>query len=137
MSFDLLLQNGTLVLPWGRCRPILACATGTLPQSVKTLARPRKFSDASHLHVLAGVYPPHVHFRDGGMGGIAGVEDMLSGTLGAVLGGVTCVFDMPNTNPAATDVENLTRKHDYIAGRAYCDVGIYVGANKEKSTSLG
>jgi dihydroorotase len=54
-----------------------------------------------------------------------------------VLGGVTSVFDMPNTNPAATDEATLTAKHDYIPGHAFCDVGIYVGATKENADGLG
>ncbi len=137
MSFDLLLQNGTVVLPWGEVQADIGVRAGHIAAIGKNLGPAAQVFDVANLHVLPGVIDPHVHFRDGGMGGIAGVEDMRSGTLGAVLGGVTCVFDMPNTNPAATDAENLTRKHDYIAGRAYCDVGIYVGANKENIEQLG
>ncbi len=78
-----------------------------------------------------------MHFRDGGQGGIPGVEDMASGTLGAVLGGVTAVFDMPNTTPAGTSAATMTAKHAYIAGHAHCDVGLYVGATKENAEELG
>jgi dihydroorotase len=44
---------------------------------------------------------------------------------------------MPNTMPAATTAETLTRKHDYITGQAHCDVGIYVGATKDNIAELG
>jgi dihydroorotase len=93
--------------------------------------------EASGLHVLPGIIDPHVHFRDGGQGGIAGVEDMESGTRGAVLGGVTTVFDMPNTTPAGISAETMAHKYQYITGHAHCDVGIYVGATKENAGALG
>ena len=80
---------------------------------------------------------PHVHFRDGGAGGIAGVEDLVSGTRGAILGGVTAVFDMPNTTPPGIDITSLTAKYDSIPGRAWCDVGLYVGATKDNADTLG
>jgi dihydroorotase len=136
MSFDLLLRNGIVVLPWGEVRADIAVRNGRIAAIGKNLGSATREFDAAHLHVLPGVIDPHVHFRDGGLGGIAGVEDMRSGTLGAVLGGVTCVFDMPNTTPAATTQETVARKAAYIPGQAYCDVGIYVGGTKENIPDL-
>jgi dihydroorotase len=136
MSHDLIIQNGVLVLPWGLVEADVAVRGGRISAFGKNLGPSREIFDAANLTVLPGIIDPHVHFRDGGQGGIAGVEDMLSGTKGAVLGGVTSVFDMPNTNPAATDAAILNAKRDYIAGHAYCDVGIYVGATKENADEL-
>jgi dihydroorotase len=137
MSFDLLLRNGTVVLPWGEVQADIGVTGGRIAAIGTGLGAAAEVVDAANLHVLPGIIDPHVHFRDGGQGGVAGVEDMRSGTLGAVLGGVTAVFDMPNTNPAATDAATLTTKHDYISGHAFCDVGIYVGATKENADELG
>ena len=137
MSFDLLLRNGTVVLPWGEVQADIGVTGGRIAAIGTGLGAAAEVFDAANLHVLPGIIDPHVHFRDGGQGGVAGVEDMRSGTLGAVLGGVTAVFDMPNTNPAATDAATLTTKHDYISGHAFCDVGIYVGATKENADELG
>ena len=137
MSFDLILLNGTVVLPWGVVEADIAVAGGRIAAIGKNLGGAAEIFDAAHLHVLPGIIDPHVHFRDGGQGGIAGVEDMLSGTKGAILGGVTAVFDMPNTSPPATDAASLHAKRDYIAGHAWCDVGIYVGATKENADELG
>ena len=130
MSFDFLIQNGVVVLPWGEVDADIGVKHGRIAAIGKNLGAAEKKFDASHLHVLPGIIDPHVHFRDGGQGGVPGVEDMASGTLGAVLGGVTAIFDMPNTNPAATSAETLAQKHAYIEGHAHCDVGIYVGASK-------
>jgi dihydroorotase len=137
MSHDLVIQNGVLVLPWGVVEADVAVRGGRIAAIGKNLGPAGEVFDAKNLHVLPGIIDPHVHFRDGGQGGIAGVEDMRSGTQGAVLGGVTSVFDMPNTTPAATDAATLNAKRDYIAGHAYCDVGIYVGATKENADELG
>jgi dihydroorotase len=137
MSYDLLLKNGTVVLPWGVVEADLGVRDGHIAAIGKDLGAAEKIFDAANLHILPGIIDPHVHFRDGGQGGVAGVEDMLSGTKGAVLGGVTSVFDMPNTTPAATDAATLNAKRDYIAGHAFCDVGIYVGATKENADQLG
>jgi dihydroorotase len=137
MSFDLIITDGTVVLPWGLAETDIAIAAGRIAAIGKNLGTAREIFDARHLHILPGILDPHVHFRDGGQGGIPGVEDMLSGTKGAILGGVTTVFDMPNTTPAATDAAALNAKRDYIPGHAYCDVGIYVGATKENADDLG
>jgi dihydroorotase len=137
MMLDLLIQNGMAVLPWGAVAADIGVRDGRIESIGKDLASAKRIFDAKGLHILPGIIDPHVHFRDGGQGGIPGVEDMLSGTKGAVLGGVTAVFDMPNTTPAATDAATLCAKRDYIAGHAYCDVGIYVGATKQNADELG
>jgi dihydroorotase len=137
MSHDLIIQNGIVVLPWGLAETDLAVTAGRIAAIGKNLGSAKEIFDAKYLHILPGIIDPHVHFRDGGQGGITGVEDMLSGTKGAILGGVTTVFDMPNTSPAATDAATLNAKRDYIPGHAYCDVGIYVGATKENADDLG
>jgi dihydroorotase len=137
MNFDFLIRNGVVVLPWGLAEADIGVTAGRIAAIGKNLGAAETVFDATNLHILPGIIDPHVHFRDGGHGGVAGVEDMLSGTKGAVLGGVTGVFDMPNTNPAATDAATLHAKRDYIAGHAYCDVGIYVGATKENADQLG
>jgi len=134
---DLFIQNGMAVLPWGVVQADIGVRNGRIESIGEQWAPAKEIFDAKGLHILPGIIDPHVHFRDGGQGGISGVEDMLSGTRGAVLGGVTSVFDMPNTTPPATDAATLHAKRDYINGHAYCDVGIYVGATKENADQLG
>ncbi len=136
MNFDLLIRNGVVAFPWGEVAADVGVQGGIIAAIGTNLGNAEQIFDAAHLTVLPGIIDPHVHFRDGGLGGIKGVEDMASGTLGAVLGGVTSVFDMPNTEPAATSAETVARKHDYISGQAYCDVGIYVGGTKENIVEL-
>jgi dihydroorotase len=89
--------------------------------------------DARGLHVLPGVIDSHVHFREPGK---EDREDFESGTRGAVLGGVTCVFDMPNTLPSVTSVAALDAKLERITGRAWCDYALYVGADGANTALL-
>jgi dihydroorotase, multifunctional complex type len=82
----------------------------------------KRMSLGSSRLILPGFVDPHVHFRDPGM---THKEDFSSGTLSAVHGGVTCVLDMPNTKPPATDVPSLLEKKSAIKGRAYTDYGLF------------
>src|SRR6185436_9436295 len=75
-----------------------------------------------------------VHFREPGM---EHKEDLASGTRAAILGGVTTIFEMPNTNPTTTTKEALEDKLKRAAGRAWCDYGFFVGASAENLDELG
>ncbi len=136
MSYDLIIRNGTVSLPFGPMQTDVAVKDGRIAAIGAYHGTAAAEFDATNLHVLPGIIDPHVHFRDGGQGGIAGVEDMLSGTRGAVLGGVTSVFDMPNTTPASVDAASLAAKYNYVTGHAWCDAGIYVGATKQNADGL-
>ena len=77
--------------------------------------------DATGLHVLPGAIDSHVHFRDPGY---AHKEDWGSGSAAAACGGVTTVFDMPNTNPPTGSLEALALKQNNAA-ISHVDYGIY------------
>src|SRR5712675_2433466 len=78
--------------------------------------------DARGLHVLPGAIDVHVHFRDPGY---AHKEDFATGTAAAAFGGVTTVFDMPNTIPPTGTAEVLADKHRMAAASAHVDFGLY------------
>ncbi|NEU35957.1 amidohydrolase family protein, partial [bacterium LRH843] len=71
--------------------------------------------DAKGKHVLPGVIDSREHFREPGN---EHKEDLESGTRSAVLGGVTTIFEMPNTNPPTTSKEALEDKLNRAKGRA-------------------
>jgi len=83
--------------------------------------------------VLPGGIDLHVHFREPGM---TEKEDFGSGTLSAAIGGVTCVFDMPNTVPPATKAAALEAKHRIAAAKAHVDFGLYAGVTAKPSRLL-
>jgi dihydroorotase len=133
--FDLVIENGIVALPWGMVEARIGVRAGR----IVTLAAQGEAAqriDAGGLHVLPGLIDPHVHFRDSGAGELPLVETLETGTRGAVLGGITAVFDMPNTGTPGIDDASLAVKRDSIAGRAWCDVGLYVGATKQNIGQL-
>jgi dihydroorotase len=89
--------------------------------------------DATGLHLLPGVIDTQVHFREPGA---THKEDLESGSRAAVMGGVTAVFEMPNTNPLTTDADAIADKLARAAGRMWCDFAFYVGATPENAADL-
>jgi allantoinase len=81
--------------------------------------------DAQGLFVMAGMIDPHVHMRDPGQ---TDKDDFVSGTAAAAIGGVTTVFDMPNTVPAVSTSAILTSKAAYLQPRSLIDFALYGGA---------
>ena len=123
--YDLLIRNGTCVLPWGEHRVDVAASAGRIAAIAPENATADLTIDATHLHVLPGLIDPHVHLRDPGD---PAVETIPTGTKAAVLGGLTAVFDMPNTVPSITTADQVAWKQDYVENNAWCDMGLYVGA---------
>ena len=90
--------------------------------------------DASGLHILPGVIDSQVHFREPGM---EHKEDLETGSRAAVMGGVTAVFEMPNTNPTTTDADALADKVSRARHRMFCDFAFYMGGTRENAQHLG
>jgi dihydroorotase len=89
--------------------------------------------NAKGLHILPGIIDSQVHFREPGG---THKEDLESGTKAAILGGITAVFDMPNTSPATTSKELFNEKLLLLKNRAWCDVGFYIGGSSENIEHL-
>jgi dihydroorotase len=132
MSLDLALRNATLVLPWGQEIADIGVKNGKIAALGKVGPAASEI-DARHLHILPGVIDPHTHLRDPGD---ATVESIPTGTRAAILGGVTGVFEMPNTNPPLIDEASLTYKQNYADRVSYCDFGIHIGASKDNTEFL-
>jgi dihydroorotase len=90
--------------------------------------------DAKGLHVLPGVIDSQVHLREPGL---EHKEDLAHGGRAAVLGGVTAVFEMPNTNPNTDTPAALADKLQRASGRMACDHAFYLGATSANAEQLG
>ena len=77
---------------------------------------------------MPGVIDSQVHFREPGP---AHKEDLETGSRAAVMGGVTAVFEMPNTNPTTTTAAALADKVSRAQHRMFCDFAFYVGGTRE------
>jgi dihydroorotase len=84
--------------------------------------------DCSGLHILPGVIDSQVHFREPGL---EPKEDLETGSRAAVMGGVTAVFEMPNTKPATTSAAALADKVRRARNRMFCDFAFYVGGTRD------
>jgi dihydroorotase len=132
--YELIIRNGTCVLPWGAEATDVGVRHGhIIALGVPGHATADQVIDAKGLHVLPGLIDPHVHFRDPGD---PTVESIPTGSKGAVLGGLTAVFDMPNTDPSMVDAAGMAWKREYVERVAWCDMGIYVGGTKTNIPEL-
>lgn len=124
--YDLLIRNATIVNHAGVFSADIAAFGGrTMAIGDLKSASAAEEIDATGLHVLPGVIDTQVHFREPGN---EHKEDLASGSLAAVMGGVTAVFEMPNTKPATTTAAALADKVARATGRMWCDFAFYVGA---------
>tara|TARA_B100000674_G_scaffold173392_1_gene140052 strand:- start:10 stop:1317 length:1308 start_codon:yes stop_codon:yes gene_type:complete len=83
--------------------------------------------DVTNKIVLPGLMDTQVHFREPGS---VDAEDLHSGSRAAIVGGITSVFEMPNTNPPTTNFEEFQKKIN-IGKRMYCNHAFYFGATAE------
>ena len=89
--------------------------------------------DCTGLHILPGVIDTQVHFREPGL---EHKEDLATGSLAAVMGGVTAVFEMPNTNPLTVTKAAFEDKISRATGRMHCDFAFYIGGTHENVADL-
>ncbi len=134
-TFDLILKGGIVVNHDGEGARDLGIRDGKFAAiGDLTRASAGEVIDCKGLHVLPGVIDSHVHFREPGL---THKEDLETGSRGAVLGGVTAVFEMPNTDPLTTDAGAVADKIKRGHHRMHCDFAFYVGATRENTKDLG
>ena len=129
---ELVLANGTVHTPSGPLHIDVAVRDGKITGLGHYPDAARRI-DCTGLDVLPGVIDSQVHFREPGL---EHKEDLESGSRAAVMGGVTAVFEMPNTNP---NTDSLMRVHDKLERahhRMWCDHAFYVGATAENAADL-
>jgi dihydroorotase len=133
-TFDLIVRGGEVANHAGRCRADVGVRGGRIA-AIGDLSRASagEVFEAAGLTVLPGVIDTQVHFREPGMDW---KEDLESGSRAAVLGGVTAVFEMPNTDPPTSNRAALEDKLARAKGRMHCDHAFYAGATHENAADL-
>jgi dihydroorotase len=132
--FDLVLAGGTVVNHDGANRADIGIRAGRVAE-IGDLARrdAAERQDCTGLHLLPGVIDSQVHFREPGLDH---KEDLESGSRAAVMGGVTAVFEMPNTSPLTTSRETLADKVARAHHRMHCDFAFWVGGTHENAAEV-
>src|SRR6478752_2209537 len=133
-TYDLILKGGTVVNHDGEGVRDLGIRGGRF-QAIGDLTRASagEVIDCRGLHLLPGVIDTQVHFREPGL---THKEDLESGSLSAVMGGVTGVFEMPNTNPLTTTLETFEEKIRLGTRRMHCDFAFYIGGTHDNVGQL-
>jgi len=128
-TFDLVLKGATVVNHDGGGVRDIGIRDGRIAAlGALGPAAAAETIDARGLHVLPGVIDTQVHFREPGL---EHKEDLETGSRAAVLGGVTAVFEMPNTKPLTTSAATLADKVARARNRMFCDFAFYVGGTRE------
>lgn len=132
---DLLISDGRVHTPSGKQEMDIACKNGQIVAigSLKNSWSADDVIQASGLDVLPGVMDTQLHFREPGL---THKETIEAGTRGAVLGGITSVFEMPNTHPLTVSETDLQQKLDIAKRTAWCDHAFYIGGSNINATQL-
>ncbi|MHC5065211.1 MAG: dihydroorotase [Planctomycetota bacterium] len=133
---DLLVRGGSVVSLDGVQVQDVLILGGKVQRLAMRIEAPERVEiiEAAGKLVFPGLIDPQVHFREPGG---EEREDLATGSLAAVGGGVTSFMEMPNTSPATTDPERLADKLRRAAGRAHADHAFFLGASPENADQLG
>ena len=135
MTYDLIVRGGEVANHAGRGLADVGIIDGKIAFiGDLSQASADEVFDATGLTVLPGVIDTQVHFREPGL---EWKEDLETGSRAAALGGVTAVFEMPNTEPNTTDPVTLEDKLARARDRMWTDHAFYIGGTHENARFLG
>ena len=133
-AFDLILSGGDVANQDGVGRRDIGVRDGLIAViGDLSLADAGERVDCRGLTILPGVIDSQVHFREPGL---EHKEDLETGSRSAVMGGVTSVFEMPNTNPLTTSAEALADKVRRATDRMHCDFAFWVGGTHDNVADI-
>ena len=130
---DLKIKNGTTFIDNDLNKQDIGIKNGKIVELGEIDKDAKHTLDAKGLMVLPGCIDTQVHFREPGS---TDVEDLESGSKAAVLGGITSVFEMPNTNPPTSNKTEFKKKLDLAKDRMFCNYAFYFGATPQNMEDL-
>ena len=130
---DLIIKNGACYIDNNLKDVDIGIQSGKIVKIGKLDEEANHLIDATGLTVLPGCIDTQTHFREPGS---TDTEDLSSGSRAAIAGGITSVFEMPNTNPATTNREEFKKKINLANNRMYCNHAFYFGATPDNQSEL-
>ena len=130
---DLIIKNGSCYIDKDLKNHDIAIKDGKIIEIGKIISEAKEIFDAKGLIVLPGCIDTQTHFREPGS---TNTEDLNSGSRAAIVGGITSVFEMPNTNPPTSTKKEFQRKLDLAKNRMYCNYAFYFGATADNANEL-
>ena len=92
-----------------------------------------KIIDGKNKFLFPGLIDDQVHFREPGL---THKGTIYSESRAAVAGGVTSYFEMPNTNPQTTTIENLKSKFDIAANNSLANFSFMFGGTNSNLSEI-
>ena len=130
---DLIIKNGKCYID-GQLKDVnISVENGKIQKIGRITEDAKDTIDATGLIVLPGCMDTQTHFREPGS---TDTEDLHSGSRAAIVGGITSVFEMPNTNPPTSTKKEFQRKLDLAKNRMYCNYAFYFGATADNANEL-
>ena len=130
---DLIIKNGSCYIDKNLKNQDIAVKDGKIVEIGKISDEAKEIFDAKNLTVLPGCIDTQTHFREPGS---TDTEDLHSGSRAAIAGGITGVFEMPNTNPPTSNKVEFQKKLDLAKNRMYCNYAFYFGATADNGNEL-
>ena len=132
-NYSLIVKNGSCYINGKLEKTDIALVGNKIKKIGKVEVNDTKVFDASGKLVLPGIIDTQTHFREPGS---TDREDLESGSRAAVLGGITSVFEMPNTNPPTSNLVEFDKKLNLAKNRMHCNYAFYFGATPENVDQL-
>jgi dihydroorotase len=132
-NFSLIIKNGSCYIDGKLTQTDIGLSGNKIKKIGKIELNSSKVFDATSKVVLPGIIDTQTHFREPGS---TDVEDLESGSRAAVLGGVTSLFEMPNTNPPTSNLIEFDKKLQLAKNRMHSNYAFYFGATPENIEQL-
>jgi len=132
-NFSLIIKNGSCYIDGKLTKTDIGLSGGKIKKIGKIELNSSKVYDATDKVVLPGIIDTQVHFREPGS---TDAEDLESGSRAAVLGGVTSLFEMPNTNPPTANLVEFDKKLKAAKNRMHSNYAFYFGATPDNTNQL-
>ena len=132
-KFSLIIKNGSCYIDGKLTKTDIGLSGNKIQKIGKIELNSSKVYDATDKVVLPGIIDTQVHFREPGS---TDAEDLESGSRAAVLGGVTSLFEMPNTNPPTSNLFEFDKKLQAAKNRMHSNYAFYFGATPDNTDQL-
>ena len=132
-NFSLIIKNGSCYIDGKLTQTDIGLSNNKIKKIGKIELNSSRVYDATDKVVLPGIIDTQTHFREPGS---TDVEDLESGSRAAVLGGVTSLFEMPNTNPPTSNLIEFDKKLQLAKNRMHSNYAFYFGATPENIEQL-
>ena len=132
-NFSLIIKNGSCYIDGNLIQTDIGISGNKIKKIGKIELNSSKVFDATNKVVLPGIIDTQTHFREPGS---TDVEDLESGSRAAVLGGVTSLFEMPNTNPPTSNLVEFDKKLQLAKNRMHSNYAFYFGATPDNIEQL-